>query len=193
MINKLFKGFPIWLQVTAALLICAKALPADSFQFSLIPESGSVAGSSGTSVGWGYSITNQSSADWLATTDLTSDPFLNGTPTLLFDFPTIAPGQTVTELFNTSTATGLYELTWDSGAPDGFVNTGNFVLSAQWWDGDPLSGGAEIAAAPDASVAYSATASAVVNNAPEPSAWLLVGSGLIFLMRLRRRWKKAVV
>lgn len=187
MINKIFKSFPIWLELTAALLICTKALPADSFQFSLIPENGSVAGSAGTSVGWGYSITNQSSADWLLTTDLTSDPFLHATPTLLFDFPTIAPGQTVTEPFNASTATGLYEITWDSGAPDGFVNTGNFVLSAQWWDGDPLSGGTEIAAAPDASAAYSATASAVVNNAPEPSAWLLAGSGLIVLMRMRSK------
>jgi hypothetical protein len=193
MISKLFKSIPVWLEFTAALLISTTALPADSFQFSLVPENGSVAGSPGTSVGWGYSITNQSSADWLVTTDLTADPFLHGTPTLLFDFPTIAPGQTITEPFDANTAAGLYELTWDSGAPDGFVNTGSFVLSAQWWDGDPLSGGAEIAAAPDASAAYSATASAVVNNAPEPSAWLMVGSGLIVLMRLRRRLKRAVV
>jgi hypothetical protein len=67
---------------------------------------------------------------------------------------------------------------------------GNFVLSAQWWDCDPLSGGSEIATAPDATAAYSATASIMANNVPEPSTWPLMVSILGFaIYRVRRRVK----
>ncbi len=167
-------------------------LPAlsDSFSFSTIPASGNVAGSAGSTIGWGYSITNDSSADWLVTTNLTANPFLNGTPALLFDFPFLAPGQTATESFNPATSSGLYEMTWNSNAPMGFVNSGNFVLSAQWWTGDPTGTGMFIADATDASASYSANVgrSAVV---PEPSSFaLLVCAAILFgccLPRSHRR------
>ena len=77
----------------------------------------------------------------------------NGTPTLLFDFPILAPGGTVTEAFDSVNSIGLFELQWDVSAPVGFVNIGNFTLSGEWWDGDPLNGGNFIAAAPDIALA----------------------------------------
>jgi hypothetical protein len=109
------------------------------------------------------------------TTALSADSFLNGTPTLLFDFPIIAPGATVTEAFNAGTGTGLYQLTWNAGAPNGFVNSGLFILSAEWWDGDPLSGGSFIAGATDSSAPYAASVGA--SAVPEPRILLLLGFG----------------
>jgi hypothetical protein len=41
-------GIPLW---------------ADSFQFSLIPADGTVSAAAGSTAGWGYSITNDSSSD----------------------------------------------------------------------------------------------------------------------------------
>ncbi|MGA8028718.1 MAG: PEP-CTERM sorting domain-containing protein [Bryobacteraceae bacterium] len=152
----------------------------DSLQFSVTPASGHVSGIAGDTVGWGYSITNQSTSDWLVTTDLVSDAFLHGTPSLLFDFPDIGPGETMTEAFNPIAGTGLYELIWDASAPSGFINSGNFVLSSQWWDGNPASGGTFIADAPDAIVSYSASVSS--SAIPEPTSLGLLGLGVSMVL-----------
>jgi hypothetical protein len=154
-------------------------LASDIFTFDPIPASGDVAGLAGSTVGWGYSITNESATDWLLTINLVSDTFLDGTVNLLFDFPEVAPGATVAESFDPVDSIGLYELTWDPDAPTGFVNSGNFVLSAQWYDGDPFNGGNYIADAPDTNAAYSATVSG--SGVPEPASFLLIVAGLAVL------------
>lgn len=172
---------------TGLSLLAAPAAFGDSLHFSLIPSNGDISGAPGSTVGWGYSITNQSSSDWLVTTNLTADPFLKGTPAALFDFPNLGPGETVTESFDGNTGVGLYELTWDAGAPAGFVNSGDFVLSAQWWNGDPIDGGTYIADAPDSSMGYSATISSAA--IPEPSTWpalFVAFAGLIAGNKRRR-------
>ena len=53
---------------------------ADSYTFSVTPTNGAISGTAGSTIGWGYSITNSSSTDWLVTSDLTASPFANGTP-----------------------------------------------------------------------------------------------------------------
>ena len=62
-----------------ALGICTR-LNADTFTFGTLPLSGDVAGWAGSTVGWGYIITNNSLTDWLVTTGVNADIFLNGTP-----------------------------------------------------------------------------------------------------------------
>jgi len=149
----------------------------DSLTFDLIPLTGNVAGLPASTVGWGYSITNNSSTDWLLTTNMVSDSFLYGTPTLLFDFPEVAPGATVTESFDPVGLTGLYEDVLGASSPGGSTDSGNFVLSAQWYDGDPFNGGNYIADAPDTNAAYSATVTG--SSAPEPASLFLIVSGLV--------------
>jgi hypothetical protein len=56
---------------------------------------------------------------------------LDGTPTLLFDFPVLGRGDAVTEAFDPVYSIGLFELLWDASAPVGFVNTGEFTLSGE--------------------------------------------------------------
>jgi len=160
------------------LTLTLAALPlgaADIYSFSLLPTDGNVAGTPGSTIGWGYSLTNQSSTYWLVTSGLNAGSFQNATPNLIFDFPDLAPGATVTVPFNAAMAAGLYELTWGSSAPLNFTNTGTFVLSAQWWNGNPLGNGTFVTNAPNASQAYAATVT------PEPATGGTIGLCLLAL------------
>ena len=167
----------IELSILVLLLVCP-VVRADSWTFTLVPMDGSISGPAGSTIGWGYTITNDSSTDWLVPSNLSADLFQNGTGDgSYFDFPVIAPGGTATMAFDATAFTGLYGLTWDAGAPDGFTNTGTFILSAEFWDGDPFAGGSFLMDAPDESAAYSATVTSST-NVPEPSATLLAAVGL---------------
>jgi len=156
---------------------------ADSITLTLIPATGNVSGPAGSTVGWGYTITNNT-AEWIQAMNISSDPFQNGTPNVIFDFPAVAPDSSVTLDFSLVTTAecafppcGMYELTWDSTAPGGFANNGTFTVSSDFYDQNPANPGAvDLGPAPDASAAYSAsvTSSAV----PEPSSLLLLVSGL---------------
>lgn len=158
--------------------------------FTLIPSDGSVVGAPGSTVGWGYSLINTSLTDWFVTTNLSADSFANGTPSLIFDFPVIAPGATVAVPFNVLTGAGLYQLTWDVGAPNAFVNGGNFVLSAQWWSGDPFNGGSLLFDATDTSVPYSATVSGA-SGVPEPATLPLVLVVLVAILVKKASGRRA--
>jgi hypothetical protein len=182
----------LWQRLLVAGLLFFLTLPlaAGTITFTLLPGDGNVSGSAGSTVGWGYSITNNSDTDWYLATDLNPDsPFSNGTPMSLFDFPEVAPDATATEAFDPVNGVGLYELTWDPTAPLGFTNGGDFVLSGQWYDGDPFSGGSLIADAIDASAAYTATVGS--GSTPEPSGAVMVLTALGVLMVTRRRHRRA--
>jgi len=166
--------------LAGVLLFLAGPVSAD-IVFTTTPPDGNVSGSPGSLVGWGYSITNTDPSDWFLSTDLNSDSFSNGTPTLLFDFPEVAPGATVTEAFDPVNSIGLFELQWDPSAPIGTVNSGNFVLSGELWDGDPFNGGTFIADALDTSAAYTATVTGS-ESTPEPGSFPLLASGLAIMI-----------
>jgi len=174
----------------AALLLSAvQAMAAETYNFSVLPEGGMTAGVPGSTIGWGYSIRNESTSFWLVTTGMDTGVFEHGTPDLLFDFPAIAPATSVTIPFNLAGATGLAELTWDSSAPLNFTNSGAFALRGEWWDGDPLGSGRFRFAASDSSQPYAAM---VV--APEPATMSLIGSVLLLfsLRGVRRHARKCV-
>lgn len=173
----------------AAVLSLAAPLWADSISSNLLPSDGNVSGPPGSTVGWGYSFTNDSVSDWFVTTDLSSDSFSNGTPTSLFDFPDLGPGGMVTESFDPVNGVGLFGLVWDLSAPAGFVNSGNFVLSGEWWTGDPANGGQFIANAPDTALSYTARVSASTTTTPEPSSFVLLACGIAAIIGLRTQGK----
>ena len=166
---------------TLLLAICLSALPglaADTYTFNVSPAE-NVSGPGGlfTLTGWGYTIQNGSSSDWLVTTGLNAGTFSYATPQLIFDFPDLAPGASETVPYDPVTPAGLYQILWDGNAPAGFVNTGAFTLNAQWWSGDPINGGTLIGAAPSASQPYSASLTTV----PEPGTKNAIALALMLL------------
>jgi hypothetical protein len=81
---------------------------------------------------------------------------------------------------------GLCELQWDPSAPVGFVNSGDFILSGQWYEGDPFNGGNYIADATDTLLPYSAAVTGSVSGVPEPSSFLLLAGGIVAIIGWRR-------
>ena len=164
--------------VLAVLLSAVPTVAADIYTFDLLPADGNIAGLPGSTVGWGYSIENQSSSLWLITTGLDGGTFQHGTPSSIFDFPDVGPGQMVTVPFNATTSTGLYQLIWDATAPAGFVNKGTFLLEAEWWDASPQNGGKTVMSAPNDTQFYTAT---VTSPVPEPATISVVAFSLLLL------------
>lgn len=171
----------------ALLFASVPAWTAEIYSFGLLPSSGSIAGLPGQTIGWGYALANQSTSQWLVTTGAAPGAFQNGTPNLVFDFPILAPSSSVTMPFNSAALTGLLALTWDATAPLGAVESGSFLLNAEWWNGNPLAGGRFAGLASPTSQSYSARVGAAV---PEPATSVLIALPLLaagVMRRLRRR------
>jgi hypothetical protein len=148
----------VWSLVGLGFVLLIASMPAraqNTYTFDLIPTTPQVSAPAGATLGWGYSITNQSTNQWLVITSFASDPLQHGTPTALFDFPILPPLTNFTEPFDQQNGIGLFEFAWDANAPSGFVNLGVFTLTAQWWTGDPLNGGQLIGNADDGLAVYS--------------------------------------
>lgn len=168
----------------------AHAIP--DWTFSTLPLDGAVSGEVGSTIGWGYTISNLDETNWLALSTLDSDLFQFGTPDAsVFDYPILAPGASVSVPYDG--LFGLFQLTWDLDAPVGFVNSGLFTAGADWYDGDPFGGGLFLDTAGQRSTPYSATATAMAASAsvPEPSTLLLMVSGILafLIASSRRHWK----
>ncbi len=153
-------------------LLAAAAAHATSFTFATLPASGALNGAAGDTLGFGYVVANPSATDWLVITSLDAGTFIDGTPdATLFDFPVLAPGASLSVAFIAGTS-GLFAFTWELAAPLGASNSGDFILGAEWWSGDPGAGGSFLSLATPASATYQVTV------VPEPSAALLVATSL---------------
>ncbi len=170
----------------ALLLAAVPGMAADIYDFTLLPQNGAIQGVPGSTIGWGYTINNESTSLWLVTTDLSAGTFQHATPDLLFDFPDLAPGASVTVPYNPNKAAGLYGIVWDANTPMGFVNSGSFSINAEWWNGDPAAGGQFRFAAPDSAQPYAASVASVAT--PEPGTLVLLSLPLLAscLLGLRR-------
>ncbi len=181
-----------WVSLTLGVLLAAQAARADSLTFTVLPTD--VSGPAGTTVGWGFSITNNSATNYLDISGIDSGLFLatDGTPDAsVFVFPNLAPGQTMTQVYDPVDGLGLFQFTWNAGLTTGTMETGVFTLYGAFCD--PLT---DQYCAEDGSVAstalatgdYSATVSPLGGViTPEPSAALLLGTGLFVLAWFSRR------
>jgi len=170
--------------VAAVLTFAALGARADSLTFVLIPPD--VSGPAGTTVGWGFSITNDSSTDYLDLSGIDSDLFasVNGIPDAsIFPFPNLAPGETATEIYDPAAGLGLFQFTWNLGVATGTTETGKFRLLGAFCDPTVNQFCAEDGSATStvlASAEYSATVAPPSGTLiPEPSTLVFLLSGLL--------------
>jgi hypothetical protein len=175
----------LYLLFLAAIFACAApGARADSLTFVLIPPD--VSGPAGTTVGWGFSITNTSSKDYLDLSGIDSDLFasVNGTSDAsIFPFPNLAPGQTATQIYDPVLGLGLFQFIWNFGVATGTSETGEFRLLGAFCDPTVDQFCAEdgsVTSTALASAEYSATVTPPIGTPiSEPSTFLILLSGLI--------------
>lgn len=176
---------------TSRILLAALATAAScfasytTFDFSLIPSDGISQAEPGGTFGWGYSVTNSDPDNWLSLTGLQPTinfQYVTGI-TDIFDYPTIAPGDSVLVPWMQDTA-GLYQVTWDASAPPNYSASGQFAIDATWYYADPnlcptclVDGPAQTQEVAD----FTAVA------APEPSTF---GLSVIAIALCAHRWRK---
>jgi len=183
-----------WFSLALAVVLATHAVRADNtVTFTVLPPD--VSGPAGTTVGWGFSITNNSTTDYLDISAIDASVFLDGTPDsspFLFSFSPLAPGATDTQAYDPISGLGLFQFTWDAAAPVGFINTGSFGLSGAFCDpslGDNTC--AEDLTVPSTDLAF-ANYSAIVGpsgvvSTLEPGTLLLLSLGLTALGILQKR------
>lgn len=178
------RGHFVGIALAAALLCTAPASRADgsdSLTFTLIPPD--VSGPAGTTIGWGFTITNTStSTDYLDISGIDSDLFsaTDGTPDAsIFAFPNLAPGQSVTQMYDPADGLGLFQFTWNDDLAVGTTETGQFRLYGAFCDPAVDQFCAEDDSVPSALLAtadYTATVTAAAGTpiAEPPSLLLLI-------------------
>jgi PEP-CTERM motif len=188
--------------VVLAALCCWSAYATPTL--TLIPSNGSVSGFAGQTVGWGYSIMNDTSFFLLINnsyfcgpggdpsfTDCTTNPFgpafgvytdyiaafnpfTEVPPNTTIGSPPFSPG-------TPGTANGVGEYKINLGTPIGSMDNGTIFITFDEFNGNPFDGGQ-----PVGSDQISAKASVTVVATPEPATFLLLGGALLALAGLRR-------
>jgi hypothetical protein len=174
-----------WAVLAAGLLLTAAAAHADSLTFTVTPVN--VSGPAGTTVGWGFTITNDpnSTGDYLDISGIDSDLFAatDGTPDAsIFLFPNLAPGQSVTQIYDSVAGLGLFQFTWNLGLATGTTEAGQFRLFGAFCDPTVDQFCAEDGSVTSTLLAAGDYAATVIpaSGTPisEPSSILLLVSGL---------------
>ena len=150
----------------------------------------------GSTVGWGFSLVNDTPG-YLVITSVQST-FANAPVGLSATNPAVedylsnwmvnnafalAPGATLTQAFSQTLGEGLAAFAIAPGASG--MEAGTLIATYLLFDADPFSDPDALAFPDPAPLYVNARVTAGGAAAPEPSTWLLMGLGLVWLMRRR--------
>jgi PEP-CTERM motif-containing protein len=194
MLKSIWKAqFRLLRAISLVLIFGTVSLHADplGFSFAPLPTGGTISGPAGSTIGWGYTLTNLDPVNWLLISALNSDPFFFATPdSSIFDYPVLAPSQSLNVAYDPTNFMGLFQMSWDPSAPAGFTNTGSFTLTGQFYDADPFGGGSRVGVDQSVASQYAASVSAPVGSpVPEPSTLVLLSTGLVTVVVCCRKRK----
>jgi hypothetical protein len=196
--------------VLSAGILCA------SPTLTLIPVGGALTGSPNQTIGWGYTIVNDT-ADWML---FNSSNFCNtggdpnfadcvtpgtgptsfgpvfGTYTDYIATSTIevAPNSTIgpTPFSAGSPGAGVGQYLVNSGALAGSSDVGQLFIGYNIFTGDPLSGGAQDPSDPgNLELSAAASVTVVTAGVPEPGTFALLGCAIAFLAATRKKTYRA--
>ncbi len=172
--------------------------------FTTIPANGQVFGQPGGDVGWGFTITNDTS-DYLffdnsAFCGVGGDPFLNSctgpydgvtnfgpfgadtyTDFIAANLTFVAPNSTLTQTFDPIAMTGVGEYFIDPSTPVGTLDVGNLFVQYTPFNGNPLTTGTPDGAETELS------APVQVSVTPEPGTFTLAAGAIALLAAMRRK------
>jgi hypothetical protein len=176
------KHITLTLLVAAAFAACAQA---DTVALTLLPSSGVVGGEPGAVVGWGFTITDTSSSDWIVLADstFTGSPIYGSYMDYLATGPQYVAGpapesSTISQSWDASTQLGLGEFDINATAPVGANIPGTINVDYDVFSQDPNDPNFD----PDSFVTSgTVSASADVQVTPEPAPLLTMSSVLVLL------------
>ncbi|MGD0302034.1 MAG: hypothetical protein ABSE86_33560 [Bryobacteraceae bacterium] len=188
----------IWKRLTtvAVMLLASSAVARASAVIALTPPDGVIPGAPGSTVGWGFSLTN--GADWVSidsvTTENETSPLggVSGGFTSYMDLlgglsnGVTPPGKTWTLDFSPgSPGTGLGQYSIDPGTPPGASDSGDFVIFYDEFSADPNTCGScyidtlQLFDSNGSAPAFTINASA--SPVPEPKLTMLIILGFAVL------------
>ena len=163
---------------------------------------GPIGGEAGTTIGWGFSITNDTGFYLLVDSSqfcqIGQDPnFTTCTQTqgtyndlIASDLTVINPNSTLTQSYDLSAPSGLGSYTINAGAPLFAIDTGVIVLTYIEFSGNPLTTGTPVSG--DIELGLNdlpnggSSGAAQVEVTPEPGSFVLLGLGLAGSAMIRR-------
>lgn len=203
---------PFYLTLFALFAMCLAA-SADSVTLTLDPADGTVSGLPGDTVGWGYTLDNNTS-DYLLVSnsffcEAGEDPlYTSCSPSLgassyndfiASDFTLIAPGGSAVAAFDAGSNSGVGEYNIDPLASPGQSDSGSLTVVYDLFDADPTAGPAnEICQNSDVcdwevSAAAQVNVNGPVSPVPEPRLPILLGFAVVAVIVYRSEAQRRAI
>lgn len=177
---------------TATLLLIGAISMAEAAPILTLTPSSSITGAPGDTIGWGFSINNDT-AQWLVVSSVLPSGFSAAVGTFTDfiaaqNFYVVNPNSIFSAPFSANTNGGFGSFLIDSGATSGAVTNGAFSLLYDLYANDPNVDPSQVSPGNEfGEISASVTVARATQGVPEPGQGILVALALGGLAILRRR------